>query len=151
MKIIKSIGIYIAACVLSVLILTPSLTQASTLTGGSPGQEAFKIIVADRVLGAEGITPGGKIGADNVSNIVELLPPVAAKRETMTNVSTQHKAESAPECRKHQCQNGLTDKEWEQGFHMFILCFFVAPLLSTILGVIAGAMGWLNWLPWMRY
>lgn len=81
---------------------------------------------------------------DNISDKVEFLSGVSTERETVTNVSTTEKADSAPECRKYKCRQGLTDQEWEKGFHMFILCFFVIPFLSALAGIFAGMKGWIR-------
>lgn len=80
----------------------------------------------------------------NISNEVELLSGISAKGKPVANVSAAEKTNPAPECRKYKCRQGLTDLEWEKEFHIFILCFFVMPFLSTLAGIIAGIKGWIR-------
>ena len=74
----------------------------------------------------------------DIRNSIELFSGITTKCESVSDVSTTQKTNSAPECCKHKCRVGLSDKEWEKGFHSFTLYLFL-PFLS----VLAGAMGWI--------
>lgn len=150
MKNIKSIIIYAATIFLSLLVVSPGFCESI-----SP---ALSSDIHERVVFRDGDVPeiirgipafnNSEVVPDlvpnNISDKVKLLSGISPERESVSYISTTEKANRAPECRKYECRQGLTDQEWEKGFHTFVLCFFVIPFLSTLGGIFAGIRGWIR-------
>jgi len=149
MKNIKSI-IYAATIFLSLLVVGPCFGKSTPSALLSDIQKSIVFIDGDIPEMVRGVPTFNNsevvsnLVPNNISYKVEFLSGVSPEREAVANVSTTEKADSAPECRKYKCRQGLTDQEWEKGFHMFVLCFFVIPFLSTLAGIFAGMKGWIR-------
>lgn len=150
MKNIKSIITSAATIFLSLLIVGPCFSESIPPALFSDIHERVVFRDGDVTEIVRGIPAlnNSKVVSDlvphNISDKVELLSGISPERESVSYISTTEKADSTPECRKYKCRQGLTDKEWEKGFHMFILCFFVIPFLSTLAGIFAGMRGWIR-------
>ncbi len=148
MKIIGTTSFYGTAILASIFITIPCFSQSLSL---HPTGYVYEGVIFNNSNVSQTVrdlpTSNNSLmvpdfSSDRVGNSIELFSYLPGNREPVADIGAAEKTNSAPECRKHKCRVGLTDEEWEKGFHMFILCFFVIPFLSTAAGVIAGVMGW---------
>ncbi|WHS97780.1 MAG: hypothetical protein LZT29_00657 [Pantoea stewartii] len=150
MKNIESIIISISTILLGLLVVSPSFAKSvpSALFSDIHKSVVFRdgdisMIIRDfSTLNNSEMIPD--FVSHHICDEVKLLSSVSTKRESVTYISPTKETGRTPECRKYECRQGLTDQEWEKGFHMFFLYFFVIPFLSTLAGIIAGISGWIR-------
>lgn len=81
--------------------------------------------------------------SNNIGSSVEFLSTISTKRESMANIGPRYEAYTAPNKANNTNKDGLSNEKGEEAIQRFILLFIILPAISTMLGVVAGSLGWL--------